>query len=1017
MHHYGSDGTLKATLSPVETKDPSWAVVSILWVENNTSVIVYSNPAEEHEYATYVMVHDTKANTATDYQVEDLVGPYGMTSRESSRSYVHLRSWKPLKHLIIVSDGPSDEISVVGGMEEGQAPWAKLDLDETARATIPLDEEGSSLTVVGLDLDLTSQKPINTSTQFDDDSPPIPPSPVLFVYTNDGSIVAYHLLNLETPAYPGMVAPDQLKQATPAPAPSDATPATSEAPVPLKPAFGFGASFGNALSFGQSSTTPSTTPAKPPGATFGSSTFGTTPAPAFGQSGFGSFGAKPAATAAPAFGQSGFGSTGSAFGSTGFGASTTPSSGGTSAAPAFGQSGFGALATKPGTTQTTTPTTGGGFGGFGAFASRAPSAFGSAGSTPNADSTTPVRPPAGFGFAAVAPPSKFSSVLPGTGAFGKNAPPVPVPAFGSSTTPVKPPSQAGQDDSNPSTTPSTTPAGKPVFGSIGFGATAISKAPEVLKPVTVSSGGGFGGFGSGSTSFAGFGAAASGSGSFADLLQTNSSGSTTPAKPVPSFKSGPTPTPIKPIAATGVFAARSSIIKDDDDRDDDQQDRNSDSDQDEPKQPVTKAKTSDSGATPPISAWSAMSLGTAVPESSTSTPSTARRSMFAPPTGASSSSFTPTALFSAITQSTAMPTTTSGSSELETPTDDEGTADGSNDGGDESGDEGGEDDRSARQEGSEDHAEASQDEEQEEELEEVDPEEASARPLTPVTEGEEEEEEDEEATGLGDSGYIVAERPSQDSSDAKSSTSTPSRHQRPPSPTATPKPVPAGSALGITNFSFGPSKTSGPSRSPFTPARSSPLSTPPVRGGSPDTPETSAGASGVAKHKTQNAKASGGALQMPQPKPAVAAPLSLPLKDDEEDQRPRTRSKTPPLSSFGFGFGSKASKPMPSPSTSSTPTTAKPLFGAAPFSFGNKATSTTETPPENTEPVTKPTQPQPTSKEPVRAPETQPPAAPAPPKPTGMETEFNKIITWTEEDIKRVSWGSALLPCACLTLA
>ncbi|KAG8887607.1 hypothetical protein FRB98_009335 [Tulasnella sp. 332] len=1165
VRHYGTDGSLKSSITPVEEKQPALEVVSILWIENTVSFIVYSNPAEEHEYTTYISAHDTKANTAIDYLLEDPAPPYGLTSRESARSYIHLRSWNPLKHLVIVADAPAEEVGVIGGSDDPKFPWTKLELDETARATVSMDEDGTQLTLVGFDIDLTSRTPISTSTQFDDDSPPLPAAPIIYLYTNDGFVVAYHVLNSETPSYPDMTPMEATNTGEPTPAPVTVPPSTHSAKPSappaqslLKPAFGFGQStLGAATTFGQTSTTPVGTPAKPNTSAFGQPAFGATSAPLFGQpSGFGSgaFAASkpatgPVGSAAPAFGQLGFGS--GTFGAVK--PATDPS---TSAAPAFGQSGFDAFSNKP---ASSTPTfgapsapggTGGGFGsfassgttgfglgtttptgpppgtatssstkpaapmpapsfgasGFGSFASKGTTSFGFGASTstqpvaafgtPSSDSPFSAKPVSAFGstagafggatsggFGTAKPLSKFGDILPGTGAFGKAAAATPGIQAAASTTPTKPPPEpATKKDDAAAGGPSL---GKPTFGSVGFGVSAAIKQPVALQPVKVTAGAGFGGFGSGSGGFSGFAApAASSGGSFADMLSTGTS------KAAPAVKPASITTTFPPSASTGSFAARTTIVRGDEDEKDDEQGASPQSEpgDEEPgsaKRAVPKTAVPNSafsamsfgsslpgpssatpqlakpslfttiGSTPPASAFSSMSFGTALPGGSASTPSGQRQSAFSsqPPLSSTPTSAFPT--MSTLTQTMTIPTGSS-EAELSISADGDGTADGSEEDVVEETDE---EDQSNDQpvplepaekgEGGEDEESGEEDEE----LEQVHAPRSRTRSptLSPVVEADESEEL-EEPTALDESSYIMppnpapqqtpqrttsGDRPVEPSSpqdEASTPTGSPARPPQSASPSATPRALHAaqsGSALGITTFGSsggGRPSASALGRNLFSaaPARSSPLSSSPVRTASPSKPSITTFEGGLFGKPIQMSEDTGSStLHMPQPKPIISVPVTMPLRDVEEERKPLRRSKTPPLSAFGLGFGSSVkAQPTPTGPSSGPPA---PLFGAPSFSFNSAKPPSPKIPDgavpplmDNIALVASRMKPDGSTTPNIKgksspffsqlsapAPVTPSPQPPAP-KPTGMEAEFAKIIALTDAELQK-TFGLAQL--------
>ncbi|KAG8678129.1 hypothetical protein FRC08_018049, partial [Ceratobasidium sp. 394] len=449
------EGERKQTISPPPSLSTPQAAVSVLWLENTVFHVVYGNPASDpsdptHEYEIYNVIFDPKAKTASYIKFIDPAPPYGLASRLSCRHYVRLAGWEPTKHLIFVADGPSTDVGIVGCLNPSQAsgkptPWATLEVDETSRVSLPMDDDMNETSIMGLALDLTSTDSISNSKEAGDGAIPSPPSPILHLYTSAGLVISYHVLNAREGKYPAMGA---ASESVISPRPS--TPPAST-PTSKPTAFaGFGTGSG---AFGATTTPkPTTAFAQPSTTPFGVPAFGsTTPAgaPAFGVSSFGAsttpakptitFGASTTPAATPAFGQA------SSFGSTGFGkfASTTPAG-----APATG-GGFAAFGGKPsgfGSSGGTTPTSatettpsksvfsgGSAFGSTSAFGS---STFGSGATTPKSSS----------GFAG------FGSTTP---AFGSTT-----PAFAPRSPTSTPKSEAKprDDDADPDSPTGTKPS-------------------------------------------------------------------------------------------------------------------------------------------------------------------------------------------------------------------------------------------------------------------------------------------------------------------------------------------------------------------------------------------------------------------------------------------------------------------------------------------------------------------------------------------------------------------------------
>ncbi|TFY82778.1 hypothetical protein EWM64_g1239, partial [Hericium alpestre] len=498
--------------------------VHTIWLANPTFYSIFSpNPTDpQAEQVHMVITYDSKRSAATDVVLPLSLFPTG--TRPPGAFSLVLRGWDPLKLLLVVSDSTTSEMGVLGCSGTAtEEKWQRFTLDDSVNPSLPLDEEGLEPTPLGLVLDLKNNQSYTHSTASGE-SVEIPPPPIMWAYSSEGTVTGWYIVNANGNPYPGMMDAGA----------SMAVPQPQQQPMP-----------------------PSTSP-------FGQAT--TSP---FGQpSGFGAPTTSPFAQAAPAFGQSAFGKP-SAFGQAagpGFGQ------------PAFGQSGFGQPSTSPfGQAQPAAaqaPSTGGG---FAAFAPAAPTKIGQNGfaaapgdGTPM--SATPISPvgptpiqrmesvemnadssPAFGGLSLGGEPSPSQPKAgQGTGIFGAAAS-QPVPQAGNQPSSpfgnggafklnsgfglyanqmqndVPPAQQSTPELPKPSSgfgqtgfaSAAASPAfgqsgfGQPAFGKSGFGASPMSATPTPAAPTAPTAttpsafGGGGGAFGSyASSGFSSFAAAA-----------------------------------------------------------------------------------------------------------------------------------------------------------------------------------------------------------------------------------------------------------------------------------------------------------------------------------------------------------------------------------------------------------------------------------------------------------------------------------------------------------------------------
>ena len=337
------EGDVKAVLPPPESDRPLY-VEDVQWLENHVFLVTYntcsSTPEPEpiHENEVYVLYRDAKSNSLTFAAFPyDVSPPFGDRTRWGYRYTCMLRDWSPMKHFVFMTCSASTDVGVLG-FKDG---WKALVLEETSRPVLPFlsGDDFCDSSPMALALDLTAEDPVpdpNAAEKGEDPSATLPATPILYIYTNDGVLLGYHVIYTETDKpYPGMI--------TGQGAISHSPNASTNVSASIPPAFAESV---------HGSTTPNRTP------TFGStSAFGAVSQPAFGStSAFGqqsSFGSafsngspfsKFSASGATAFGG------GNALGQKQMpasGQSTQPPSGpapGQSSEPAFGStSAFGQL--------------------------------------------------------------------------------------------------------------------------------------------------------------------------------------------------------------------------------------------------------------------------------------------------------------------------------------------------------------------------------------------------------------------------------------------------------------------------------------------------------------------------------------------------------------------------------------------------------------------------------------------------------------------------------------------------
>lgn len=102
--------------------------------------------------------------------------------------------------LLIIGDRSSSDVGVIGSIGED---WHILGLEEADTPRLPLDKDGNETVLVALEIDLSSSQKLRTSIAGEDVE--LPPPPVMYAYTSDGTVQAWYVVNAQGMAYPGMM--------------------------------------------------------------------------------------------------------------------------------------------------------------------------------------------------------------------------------------------------------------------------------------------------------------------------------------------------------------------------------------------------------------------------------------------------------------------------------------------------------------------------------------------------------------------------------------------------------------------------------------------------------------------------------------------------------------------------------------------------------------------------------------------------------------------------------------------
>ncbi|CAO3609562.1 unnamed protein product [Cunninghamella blakesleeana] len=302
-------------------------VQAVLWIENHQFLVLYARPAEpdSNEYINdgFIIDRKPKSGDGHNYTLVPEITPIFSPEGRSNHFYIDIirHFGKNIPHLIILANGATNEISVVG--EDADGKWATWYLPENGMASLPLSEETNFDTFpLGLSIDFSATEKLPPYDASEDETG-VEPFPILLYINDEGHICSHHCYNEEIAKaggkYEGMATPISINDNVPSTTktttalPSSAMESSvTSTPEITKSAFAT-SPFGVAL---QSSSS---------GASFASLTKiqgASNPTSNFGLL------AKQTVTNSitPTFGSAtSFGSMSSpSFGSTGFGASTTP---------------------------------------------------------------------------------------------------------------------------------------------------------------------------------------------------------------------------------------------------------------------------------------------------------------------------------------------------------------------------------------------------------------------------------------------------------------------------------------------------------------------------------------------------------------------------------------------------------------------------------------------------------------------------------------------------------------------
>ncbi|KAI8637943.1 hypothetical protein BD408DRAFT_36826 [Parasitella parasitica] len=330
------NGAVKDSLSIPEamsaghgTETENRYVCDVLWIDNHIFLAMFARKrnTDDDDYINdgYIINRKPATGSGPVYTHLAEITPIFTTEGRGNRFYMEIIRGlgKEIKHLVIIANAATNELSVVGHNENDE--WATWQLPENGLANLHLSEKTLTDTYpVGLALDITADEKLPPFDSSEKDVP-VEPMPVFYYLNDEGDIAAYHCYNIELARRGGSFKDENATTTTTAAAPTANT-VVSPPPSGLS---AFGAA--TAAATGGSSFTDILS---------GKSISSAVPLPG-STSGFGSFGSFGSTAAVPSFSSlgsapnisGGFGSTAIiptatlSFGaSTGFGSATNSNS-------------------------------------------------------------------------------------------------------------------------------------------------------------------------------------------------------------------------------------------------------------------------------------------------------------------------------------------------------------------------------------------------------------------------------------------------------------------------------------------------------------------------------------------------------------------------------------------------------------------------------------------------------------------------------------------------------------------
>ena len=202
------DGTVMAVI-PKSTSIPAGCHVSgISWLENDSFFIIYTpsdtagGMAEPSEF--YMVTREPKTTNFTFEKLPEVVGPFGLERIPPYHFIVRLRNFPPhIQDMLVVAASCGTDVGIVTKADAGffadhasTRQFALITIgDDSRRAVMPMGQDMSDTSPIGMALDLSSNEQVPNPIPSDVSVLETPgPVPNLLALTNEGILLSWWLI-------------------------------------------------------------------------------------------------------------------------------------------------------------------------------------------------------------------------------------------------------------------------------------------------------------------------------------------------------------------------------------------------------------------------------------------------------------------------------------------------------------------------------------------------------------------------------------------------------------------------------------------------------------------------------------------------------------------------------------------------------------------------------------------------------------------------------------------------------